>query len=457
MSQAMIFTFFKFIFSLLILTLTAHFILVNLPGNPSAQFFTADEYSSASAEQDESIKQTLQNRGLLLPDFYFSIHSAALPALYFQTFNKEEKRNIKQMAYYFGNAEAIEKFIIRLKQSASLFTTDSARVILRQMLTDYVSTSCNSILFLNKMVKQNPGNSSLKLLYQLQTEMHKNRKPLKKYIPVITFHPRNRFHEFLAGSEENAKGIIHGNLGTSWQTRMPVSHLLASGYRWTFFLATIALIISLSLSLFIGIKAGSSPGSGFDKISSFLLFVFYSIPVFWLAVMLLFLFSNPHVCNLFPPSGVLQAASSSGKGLEKLLTVLPHLVLPLICFVLPSMAWMARTLRAATVDVMQQPFIRTAKAKGLSKKSILFKHVFRNILLQVITIFSLAWPALLSGSVIIESVFSIPGAGLLTLQAVQNQDYPVLAGLFLTSGAITLATFALSDFLYRLADPRLKT
>jgi peptide/nickel transport system permease protein len=106
---------------------------------------------------------------------------------------------------------------------------------------------------------------------------------------------------------------------------------------------------------------------------------------------------------------------------------------------------------------MQQPFIRTAKAKGLSKKSILFKHVFRNILLQVITIFSLAWPALLSGSVIIESVFSIPGAGLLTLQAVQNQDYPVLAGLFLTSGAITLATFALSDFLYRLADPRLKT
>lgn len=451
--------FFKFLFSILLLFTGAHFILINIPGDPAAHLTSASENKSASPSENESIRQTIEKRGLLLPDFYFSIYSAALPPVYFETYRFEEKRNIKEMAYHFGNPETVEKFIRQLKRCQSGFSDDSSKIIYHQMLTDYCAAQWNSAGMLHKMVIANPDNASLTSLFNLQKEMHQHRKSLKKFIPVISFHSKNRFHQYLFGDGENPNGIFHGSLGLSWQTRMPVSDMIFSGFKWTFLLSVMALLTSLLLSILIGMRAGTFPGSVFDRIFTQLLFLLYSIPVFWLAILLLMLFSNPHAFNWLPVSGIQPADSlQAGKHFfSRIISTIPYLILPLICFILPSLAFMTRTVRAATSEIMQQDFIRVARAKGLSEKTILQKHVFRNILLTVITLFALAWPAFLSGSVIIESIFSIPGMGLLTYQAVQQQDYPVLSGVFITTGVITLVTFALADILYRIADPRLKT
>lgn len=450
---------FTLLLSLLLLILAAHFILINIPGDPASHFASSSENKSASQEADESIQQAIRKRGLHLPDFYFSIHSEVLPPLYSETYNPDEKRNIKQMAYYFGNTQKVESFIKQLKHCQSQFSDDSSQLLFRQMMTDYCSTQNNSATALHKLINANPEKESLVLLYNLQKEMHQQRKSLRKFIPAFSFHPKNRFDQYLFGDNENAKGVLHGSFGTSWQTRMPVSEMIFSGFKWTFLLSALALMTSLILSIFIGMKAGASAGSVFDKFSSQTLFILYSIPVFWLAILLQMLFSNPHLLNWLPASGV-QPAGGFQEGkyfFSRLISIIPYLILPLVCFVIPSMAFMARTIRAATGEIMQQDFIRTARAKGLSEKTILYKHVFRNVLLPSITLFAVAWPALLSGSVIIETIFSIPGMGLLTFQAVQQQDYPVLAGVFITTGAITLTTFSLADILYRVADPRLKT
>jgi peptide/nickel transport system permease protein len=449
----------KFLFSLLLLVLAAHFILINMPGNPAAHFISDSATKSASAEEETFIRQALEKRGLYLPDFYFSVSSAALPPVYFEVFEPEIKRNIKQMAYQFGNPETVENFFRQLKRCQPLFDADSLKIVFRMMLTDYCATLFENKKWIHQMAVLHPENAALDSLYQLQTEMHMRRTPWKKFIPIISFHPQNRFHQYLLGDGENAKGLLQGHLGVSWQTRLPVAGMIVAGFRWTLPLAFVSLMISLSLSVLIGIKSGASKGSVFDRISAPVLFILYSIPVFWLAILLLLLFSNPHVLNWLPVSGV-QPAGRFPEGYsmtQRFLYTLPYLVLPLICFIVPSLAFMTRAVRASTAELMQQDFIRTARAKGLSEKTIRHKHVFRNLLLTVITLCALAWPALLSGSVLIETIFSIPGIGLLTFQAVQQQDYPVLAGVFIVTGVITLFTFSMADILYRIADPRLKT
>lgn len=450
---------YKFLFSLTLLILAAHFILINIPGNPASHLKSDFETKSALTEEDDNLRQALSKRGHFLPGFYFSVYSAALPSVYFEEIRPEEKRNIKQMAYHFGNPETVERFIKQLKKCQTYFTGDSAKIIYHQMLTDYCSTQCHATNKLNSMAAVHPDNESLVVLHQIQTEMHKHRNSWKKFIPVFSFKLKNRLHQYLFGDGENTKGIFNGSLGVSWQTQLPVAEMIFSGFRWTFTLAIVTLLISLSLSVIIGIKAGANTGSAFDRISSQSLSILYSVPVFWLAILLLMLFSNPHVLELLPSSGVqpVSGFQESNNFIGRILVTIPYLILPLICFILPSLAFMARTLRASTSEIMEESYIRTARAKGLSEHSILKKHVFRNVLLPVITLFALAWPALLSGSVIIETIFSIPGMGLLTYQAVQQQDYPVLAGVFITTGIITLITFSLADILYRMADPRLKT
>ncbi len=458
MIQNIIGSILKFLVSFLLLILAAHFILTNIPGDSTTHLFSASENKSASASDYESMRQDILKKGLNLPDFYFSIHSAALPPVYFDTYKPEEKRNIKQMAYHFGNAETVENFLRQLQNSQTSFSDDSSRIIYNQLLTDYFSTQGNSEKPIQRLAAAYPANKLLAELSKKETEMHQLKTTWKKFLPVVSFHSDNRFHQLLFGTE-NSEGLLHGSLGTSWQTRMPVSEMILSGFKWTILLSIISLLISLALSIFIGIKAGASDGSVFDRISSHSLFILYSIPVFWLAIILLMLFSNPHALNWLPASGIQPVGGFQEEKniLSRIISTIPYLILPLICFILPSLAFMARTIRAATAEIMQQDFIRTARAKGLPEKTILQKHVFRNVLLPVITLFALAWPALLSGSVIIENIFSIPGMGLLTFHAVQQQDYPVLSGVFITCGVFTLATFSLADILYSLTDTRLKT
>lgn len=135
---------------------------------------------------------------------------------------------------------------------------------------------------------------------------------------------------------------------------------------------------------------------------------------------------------------------------------LPYTILPLICYTYSSLAFLSRTMRVTVADAMDRDYIRTARAKGLPFRLIVFRHAFRNSLLPAITLLANVFPYLLGGSVIIETIFTLPGMGYETIQAVYNQNYPMIVAIFTLTGLLTVFGYLVSDILYAIADPRIK-
>ena len=279
----------------------------------------------------------------------------------------------------------------------------------------------------------------------------------KKYIPIILFHNKNQFHRWLFGDDYYSKGIIHGDFGISWITQQSVSKLILSRLKWSLFFTIISVIIAYLISVPAGLKAAANPGSYFDKWLTFISTVLFSLPVFWIATLLMLLFCNPDVINIFPSSGVGPAGGfPEGKSIiYKIVHSLPYLILPTICYTYSALAFLSRSIKTSVSEILKEDYIRTARAKGLFEKTIIKKHAFRNALLPMITIFSQVFPFAIGGSVILETIFTIPGMGLTIFQSIGSQDYPVIIAVFMITGFITMIAFLISDILYAIADPRI--
>ena len=284
-----------------------------------------------------------------------------------------------------------------------------------------------------------------------------NDKSFKSYIPIIHFHSKNQFHRWLFGDEISSKGIIRGDFGISYSTGQKVSSLISERIGWSLFFALFSVCLAYLISLPIGLHAAQYPESAFTKISSIVLILLFSLPIFWTATLLLMLLSNPDVIFLFPASGV-KPVGGYPEGisfLQKIQLSIPYLVIPTFCYTYASLAFLSRIFRVTISDVLKQDFIRTARAKGLDESTVIKKHAFRNTLIPVITVFSSAFPSAIGGSVLLETIFSIPGMGLTIYQSIDAKDYPVLIAVFFLTGLITMSGFLLSDILYSFADPRI--
>ncbi len=278
----------------------------------------------------------------------------------------------------------------------------------------------------------------------------------KEYIPWLHFHADNQVHRWIFGDKLYRRGIIHGDFGTSYSSGQAVFSLIGDRIGWSLFFTLFSVFLAYLISLPLGLNTALHPDSFFGKISSAFLMVLFSLPLFWTATLLLMLFCNPDVIYLFPASGV-KPIGGFPEGisfLQKVRMTLPYLVIPTICYTYGSLAFLSRIFRVTITDVLAKDFIRTARAKGLPEKTVVQKHAFRNTLIPVITVFSSVFPAAIGGSVILETIFSIPGMGLTIYQSIYAKDYPVLVAVFLLTGIITMTGFLISDILYSLADPR---
>jgi peptide/nickel transport system permease protein len=163
------------------------------------------------------------------------------------------------------------------------------------------------------------------------------------------------------------------------------------------------------------------------------------MPSFWVATMLLILFANPDALNWFPASGVKPVTGYPNdiSFIEKFRLSFPYLILPIIAYTYSSLAFLSRLTRVSVLEILHQEYIKTARAKGLSECVVIYKHAFRNALLPLITVFANILPAAIGGSVILESVFTIPGMGYASYFAIQSQDYPVIIGVFTLTGVLT--------------------
>jgi peptide/nickel transport system permease protein len=173
------------------------------------------------------------------------------------------------------------------------------------------------------------------------------------------------------------------------------------------------------------------------------------------ATMVIVYFGGGDFWNVFPVFGLRSVGSENWTVGQQAQDIVLHLVLPVFCMTYYTFAALSRYMRASMLEVVRQDFIRTARAKGLAERVVIYRHALRNSLIPIVTLMADLLPALIGGSIVIETIFSIPGMGRLSYESVQNRDYPVIMAVFTISALLTLIGILLADFLYTIVDPRI--
>jgi len=246
------------------------------------------------------------------------------------------------------------------------------------------------------------------------------------------------------------------DFGTSRKDGRPVSERIGDALPITLALNLITMLIVYVISIPLGIAASVKKDSLFDRVSSLALFILYSLPTFWIALLLLMFLSSGEYLNLFPLGGIM-SDTMTGAGFFSLAgDAAWHLVLPVITLTYGSFAFLSRYTRANMLEVINQQYITTARSKGLSEPRVILVHAFRNSLIPLITLMATLLPGLLGGSVIVESIFSIPGMGMLAFEAILARDIPVIMAIEAISALLTLGGILIADLSYALVDPRIR-
>ena len=250
---------------------------------------------------------------------------------------------------------------------------------------------------------------------------------------------------------------LQGNLGYSWQFQTPVATLIGERIWPTVLLMGSATVVSVVLGLWLGIRSGWRHGSLFDRIASGTSLALWSVPTFWLGMILLILLSvgvGP-IPSLFPAGGM-SDPSLPQHGFGHVLDVARHLVLPCLTMVLVVFAQYVTIMRSSIIDELGSPYLLTARAKGLRDDDVRRKHAVPNALLPSVTVIFLQLGTIVGGAITVETVYSWPGLGYLTYQALQVPDLPLLQGTFIVFSASVIIMNLLADLLYRFLDPRVR-
>jgi len=239
---------------------------------------------------------------------------------------------------------------------------------------------------------------------------------------------------------------LQGDLGLSHSFRVPVSELISERLPMTISLAVAGMLVTLVLALSLGITAAAQHGRAGDWGVMFLSQLGIAVPAFWLSILLVMLFAVK--LRWLPPGGF--------AGWENPVAALRSLILPTVALALVQSAVLARVTRSSALEVMRQDFVRTARASGLSHRRILWRHVLPNALVPIVTIVGMQFAALVTGTIVIENVFYLPGLGRLIFQSIANRDLPTVQALVMLFAAIVVTANFVVDLLYVAIDPRLK-
>jgi peptide/nickel transport system permease protein len=269
---------------------------------------------------------------------------------------------------------------------------------------------------------------------------------------------------FLGGG---TNGVIHGDFGYSITSGQPVLDLIAQRLPATMILMGTAWILWVSIAIVLGVIAAVKRYSLFDQTVTFTSYVFYSLPTFWLGLILIFIFGVTF--RWFPTQGIIDVRSSpapfgtpaywtafaSSPG-PQVVDIARHLVLPVVTLIAVSIAADSRFVRSAMLDTLSEDYVRTARAKGLSGRRVVFRHAFRNALLPILTNVALEFAFLFSGAIVTETVFSWPGMGRLYYEGVNDRDYFLVMGILLIGSVFVVVMNLVADVLYAVADPRIR-
>lgn len=262
----------------------------------------------------------------------------------------------------------------------------------------------------------------------------------------------------------NGFGFKDPNLGHSFVKQRPVLDMVEEALPITLLLNVLSLPIVYGLSILMGTYTARFRGRGLDVAVGTGTLAGWSIPTMWAGVMLIGTFASKQALHWFPTGGLsssdadtwtfLPTINDAGFQSGYLLDVAWHLVLPVVCLAYNSFAFLTKLTRASVLENLSADYSRTARAKGVAERDVLWRHVFRNSLLPLITVAASVLPGMVAGSIIVETIFSINGMGLMVVEAVQMRDREVVLAITVLTGSLTLISYLIADIAYAIADPR---
>jgi peptide/nickel transport system permease protein len=252
------------------------------------------------------------------------------------------------------------------------------------------------------------------------------------------------------------KGVLRGDFGFSFRTRKPVLEEIALRLPNTVYLMSVTLLVALVLAIPAGVISAVRQYSKFDLTLTTFSFAGQAIPEFWLGLILILVFyawlENPFTGEpLLPPGGMYTLGEPFS-----LWDRIQHLILPVTAGALGWMAWYSRFLRSSMLDVVHQDYLRTARAKGLAERLVIYRHGLRNALIPLVTMLALDMPYILTGAVFVETIFAWPGMGRYYYTSALQRDYPVLMAILILSAGFMIFSNLVADLMYAVLDPRIR-
>lgn len=250
--------------------------------------------------------------------------------------------------------------------------------------------------------------------------------------------------------------LVTLDFGKSFKDNKPVMEKIGERIPITLAMSLISIVLAYIIAIPIGIHSATHPGSTGDKVMTTILFMLYSLPSFWIATLAIIFLGGGDYLSIFPASNLYSIDySETWSFWQKAADISWHLALPMIIYTYGSFAFISRQMRGAMLETVRQDYIRTARAKGLAERTVVYKHALRNSLIPIITLLAGLLPGLIGGSIVVEKIFSIPGIGLLAFQALLERDYPIIMAELTLTAVLTMLGVLLADIMYSVVDPRI--
>ena len=449
--------------ALLVITLIGFIVSLNTPGDPVRQQLQGSGPRGGMADFRAQYARKRAELGLHLPVFYGALAPLAVPDTLYKIPLPREREAAERLCYRFGAWPAVQSWraeLIHARREIAAIS-DSARAkaaskIIAQI--DFLLKTGDTSLVKKGLANIRRAASAradlsaaAKTLEIACARMEQEAAPWRVWVPKVVWHGAdNQYHRWLAGA-------LTLDFGVSYRDGRPVTAHLADALIWTSVLGFFAILLSFGLGMLAGVFASARPGSPGARATTSALLGLYAVPDFWAATLLVIFFAGGDFLQWFPAGGVASVMQTENWSFgAKAADWAWHLTLPLVCLTYGSLAVIGRQTQSALSLELAAPYALTARAKGLSERRTLLGHALPNALLPVITLLGGALPLLVSGAIIVETVFAVPGMGYLLVQSVGYRDYPVLLALFTLGGFLTQAGVLLADLLYARADPRVR-
>ncbi|MCO6491344.1 MAG: ABC transporter permease [Phaeodactylibacter sp.] len=454
-----------FIPTLLVISLLAFGLSKIAPGDPvemKLRGFGPDQQNPANAER--VYRETADFLGLDKPVFYIGLSPAAYPDTLYNILRRDHRENLSKLVAQYGAWPPISDYYHRLlrmnyvlqdvgrQEEGNAFR--SVRSSLQQLFLAHSDSRITSLLEEAETLALQDSSLQAALLPPIRElkssyqAIKDNARPELLYLPDIKWYgPDNQYHNWLMG-------FLQLDFGISYYDSRPVADKMKDALFWTILINGMAILVAYLLSIPLGVFSAVWKDSFFDRSTTLILFILYSLPSFWIGTMLLVFFTTPEYgMDWFPSIGLGNLPPEApfwGRFWERA----SHMGLPVFCLAYGALAFISRQMRGGMLNVIGQDYIRTAWAKGLSGRAVIWRHAFRNALFPIITLFANIFPAVFAGSVAIEVIFNIPGMGKLTIDAILQRDWPVVYTVLMLSAILTMAGILIADVLYAWADPR---